>query len=217
VPPIDTPQERLEMMMKAAEAAGYGKELGIALDPASSEFYYKDGGYYMIGERKYSPSEMVDFYDNLCKTFPIVSIEDGMAEDDWDGWVMMTKKLGDRIQITGDDLLVTNVERIKVAIERNACNALLLKVNQIGSVTESIDSASMMYKSGRAVTVSHRSGETEDAFIADVAVGLDTGQIKTGAPARSERLAKYNQLMRIEEELGGKAVYPGRDFRKAGR
>jgi enolase len=217
VPPIDTPQERLEFMMKAAESAGYGKEMGIALDPASSEFFYKDGGYYMIGAKKYSPAEMVDFYADLCKTFPIVSIEDGMAEDDWDGWVMITKKLGEKVQITGDDLTVTNVERIKVAIEKNACNALLLKVNQIGSVSESIDSANMMYKSGRSVTVSHRSGETEDSFIADVAIGLDTGQIKTGAPARSERLAKYNQLLRIEEELGAKAVYPGRDFRKAGK
>ncbi|MFH0862778.1 MAG: phosphopyruvate hydratase [Candidatus Altiarchaeota archaeon] len=217
VPPIDTPQERLEFMMKAAEAAGYGNDMGIALDPASSEFYYKDGGYYMIGQKKYSPAEMVDFYADLCGTFPIVSIEDGMAEDDWDGWVLMTEKLGGKIQITGDDLLVTNVERIKIAIEKNACNALLLKVNQIGSVTESIDSANMMYKNGGCVTVSHRSGETEDSFIADVAVGLDTGQIKTGAPARSERLAKYNQLIRIEQELGGKAVYPGRDFRKAGK
>ena len=215
VPPIDTPQERLELMVKAAEEAGYGGKLSIALDPASSEFYYKDGGYYMIGETRYSPSELVDFYADLCKTFPIVSIEDGMAEDDWGGWVEMVKKLGGKIQITGDDLLVTNVERIKTAIEKNAVNALLLKVNQIGSVTESIDAANMVYKNKWCVTVSHRSGETEDSFIADVAVGLDTGQIKTGAPARSERLAKYNQLLRIEEELGGKANYPGKDFRKS--
>jgi len=217
VPPIDTPQERLELMVKAAEEAGYGGEMAIALDPASSEFYYKEGGYYMVGERKYSPAEMVDFYDGLSKTYPILSIEDGMAEDDWDGWSLINEKLGGRVQITGDDLLVTNVERIKMAAERKACNALLLKVNQIGSVSESIDAAKLSYKNGWCVTVSHRSGETEDAFIADVAVGLDTGQIKTGAPARSERLAKYNQLLRIEEQLGGKVVYPGRDFRTAGR
>ena len=214
VPPINTPQERLEFMVKAAEQAGYSKEMAIALDPASSEFYYKDGGYYMIGEKKYSPGEMVDFYADLCRTFNIVSIEDGMAEDDWDGWALMNSKLGGKIQITGDDLLVTNVARIKTAIEKKACNALLLKVNQIGSITESIDAAKMSFKAGWGVTVSHRSGETEDSFIADLVVGLDTGQIKTGAPARSERLAKYNQLIRIEEELGGKARYAGTGFRK---
>jgi len=215
VPPIDTPQERLELMIKAAEEAGYGDKMAIALDPASSEFYYKDdGGYYMIGEAKYSSGEMVDFYADLCSTFDIVSIEDGMAEDDWEGWSEMTHKLGDKIQITGDDLLVTNVERVKKAAELGAANALLLKVNQIGSVTESIDAANLSFKNGWCVTVSHRSGETEDSFIADMAVGLDTGQIKTGAPARSERLSKYNQLLRIEEELGKKAVYLGRDFRK---
>ncbi|MBU0762223.1 MAG: phosphopyruvate hydratase [Candidatus Altiarchaeota archaeon] len=214
VPPIDTPQERLELMIKAVGEAGYSGKMSIALDPASSEFYYKDkGGYYMIGEKKYSSADMVDFYADLVKTFPIVSIEDGMAEDDWEGWTLMTKKLGGKIQITGDDLLVTNVERIKTAAQKKACNALLLKVNQIGSVTESIDAANMSYKNGWGVTVSHRSGETEDSFIADIAVGLDTGQIKTGAPARSERLAKYNQLLRIEEQLGKKAIYPGKKFR----
>ncbi|MFH1403344.1 MAG: phosphopyruvate hydratase [Candidatus Altiarchaeota archaeon] len=214
VPPIDTPQDRLELMVKAAEEAGYADEMAIALDPASSEYYYKDGGHYMIGDDKYSPGEIVDFYADLCDTFRIVSIEDGMAEDDWDGWVEMTRKLGGRIQITGDDLLVTNVKRIEKAIGLNACNALLLKVNQIGSITESIDSANKSFENKWGVTVSHRSGETEDSFIADLAVGLDTGQIKTGAPARSERLAKYNQLLRIEGELDGKAKYPGKDFRK---
>ncbi|MCX6695226.1 MAG: phosphopyruvate hydratase [Candidatus Altiarchaeota archaeon] len=199
VPPINTPQERLELMVKAAEKAGYGKEMAIALDPASSEFYYKDGGYYMIGERKYSAGEMVDFYADLCKTFNIVSIEDGMAEDDWDGWVEMTKKLGGKIQVMGDD---------------KACNALLLKVNQIGSIKESIEAAKMSFDAGWGVTVSHRSGETEDSFIADLVVGLECGQIKTGAPARSERLAKYNQLIRIEEELGGRGRYAGVNFRK---
>jgi enolase len=214
VPPIKTVHERLEMMESAAEKSGYGKDLARALDPASSEFYYKDGGYYMIGDEKYSPGELVDFYADLCGTFNIVSIEDGMAEDDWDGWVELNRKLGGKIQLTGDDLLVTNVKRIKKAIELNAVNALLLKVNQIGTITESVDAALMTFGSGWCVTVSHRSGETEDSFIADLAVGLDTGQIKTGAPARSERLAKYNQLLRIEDELGGKAKYPGRGFRK---
>lgn len=213
VPPIKTPQERLEIMVKAADEAGYGGDMAIALDPASSEFYYEDGGYYMIGDERLSSGEMVDFYSDLCETFDIVSIEDGMAEDDWEGWVELTSKLGDRIQITGDDLLVTNVQRIRKAAELGAANALLLKVNQIGSVSESIDAANISYKSGWGVTVSHRSGETEDSFIADLSVGLDTGQIKTGAPARSERLAKYNQLIRIEEELGGKASYRGRKFR----
>ncbi|HHQ45430.1 MAG TPA: phosphopyruvate hydratase, partial [Candidatus Altiarchaeales archaeon] len=212
VPPIKTVDERLEMMESAAEKAGYGKQLAIALDPASSEFYYRDGGYYMIGEKKYSPGELVDYYAGLCDTFNIVCIEDGMAEDDWDGWSMLKKKLGSRIQLTGDDLLVTNVERIKTAIEKDAVNALLLKVNQIGSVTESIDAAELAFNQGWGVTVSHRSGETEDSFIADLAVGLDCAQIKTGAPARSERLAKYNQLLRIEQELGSNAKYAGKDF-----
>ncbi|MDD5111585.1 MAG: phosphopyruvate hydratase [Candidatus Altiarchaeota archaeon] len=214
VPPIDTPQERLELMMQAIEKAGYAKEMGIALDPASSEFYYEEGNYYMIGEKKYTPAEMVDFYADLAKTFPIVSIEDGMAQDDWDGWALLTKKLGGKIQITGDDLLVTNVKRIQMAIGKNACNSLLLKVNQIGSITESIAAAKLTESKGWHVTVSHRSGETEDAFIADFVVGIEAGQLKTGAPARSERTAKYNQLLRIEEELGGKAKYFGRGFLK---
>jgi len=214
VPPIKSPHERLEMMTKAIEEAGYANEMAIALDPASSEFYYKDGNHYMIGDKRYSPSELVDFYSDLCSTFKIVSIEDGMAEDDWEGWVEMTRKLGKRIQVTGDDLLVTNVKRIKQAIEKKAVNSLLLKVNQIGSVSESIAAAEMTTGNGWHVTVSHRSGETEDSFIADFVVGLECGQIKTGAPARSERTAKYNQLLRIEEELGGKAAYYGRSFLK---
>jgi enolase len=214
VPPIKTVYERLELMQSAAEKAGYGGEMAIALDPASSEFYYSDGGYYMIGDRKYSSAELVDYYASLCDTFSIVSIEDGMAEDDWGGWALLNERLGKKIQVTGDDLLVTNIKRISTAIEGKACNALLLKVNQIGSVTESIEAASMSFENGWGVTVSHRSGETEDSFIADLTVGLSCGQIKTGAPARSERLAKYNQLLRIEEELGSKAAYPGENFRK---
>jgi enolase len=214
VPPIKEPRERLDIMMKAVEKAGYVKEIALALDPASSEFYYKDKDCYMIGEKEYSPAEMVDFYAELVDAYPIFSIEDGMAEDDWDGWALMVKKLGGKIQITGDDLLVTNVARIKEAIAKKAANALLLKVNQIGSITEPIEAAKLSFSQGWGVTVSHRSGETEDAFIADLVVGLATGQIKSGAPARSERLAKYNQLMRIEEELGGKGKYAGRSFRK---
>ncbi|MFH1722087.1 MAG: phosphopyruvate hydratase [Candidatus Altiarchaeota archaeon] len=212
VPPIKTSEERLELMVKATEEAGYGTEIALALDPASSEFFHED--HYQVGDTKYSSGEMVDFYADLVSKFPIVSIEDGMAEDDWGGWVEMNKKLGGKIQIMGDDLLVTNVERIKTAIEKEAANALLLKVNQIGSVTESIDAANLSFKSGWGVTVSHRSGETEDNFIADLVVGLDSGQSKFGAPARSERNSKYNQLLRIEEELGSKAKYAGKDFRK---
>ncbi|MFH1788762.1 MAG: phosphopyruvate hydratase [Candidatus Altiarchaeota archaeon] len=214
VPPIKNPRERLDMMVEAAEAAGHADKIAFALDPASSEFYYADKNRYMIGANEYSPEEMVDFYAELVDTYPIVSIEDGMAEDDWAGWSLMVDKLGDKIQITGDDLLVTNVKRIKTAIDKKAVNALLLKVNQIGSITESIDAAKMSFSEGWGVTVSHRSGETEDDFIADLVVGLSTGQIKTGAPARSERCAKYNQLMRIEEALGGKSKYAGKNFRK---
>ncbi|MFH0861209.1 MAG: phosphopyruvate hydratase [Candidatus Altiarchaeota archaeon] len=213
VPPFDTPYERLDFMLKAAEEAGYAKEMAIALDPASSEFYYGKEGVYRIGEKAYKSDEIVDFYRELSETYPIVSIEDGMAEDDWDGWALLVKEIGGKVQITGDDLLVTNVRRIEKAIKLNAVNALLLKVNQIGSVTESINAANMTFKKGWSVTVSHRSGETEDSFIADLSVGLDCGQLKTGAPARSERLAKYNQLLRIEEELGSRAAYPGRKFR----
>lgn len=213
VPPFDTPQDRLDFMVDAIDKAGYSGKIAIALDPAASEFYYEDENVYRIGETAYDSSQLVDFYKELVSAYPIVSIEDGMAEDDWEGWTLITKDLGGKIQITGDDLLVTNVERIEKAIELEAVNALLLKVNQIGSVSESVDAANMSFKEGWSVTVSHRSGETEDSFIADLCVGLDCGQLKSGAPARSERLAKYNRLIRIEEQLGGKARYPGSDFR----
>ncbi len=212
VPPINTTQERLDLMLAAAEQAGYGNEIALALDPASSEFFH--GDHYQIGDSTYSPGDMVDFWADLADTYPIVSIEDGMAEDDWEGWSELVSKLGGKLQIMGDDLLVTNVERIQKAIEENAANALLLKVNQIGTVTESIAAATLSYESGWGVTVSHRSGETEDSFIADLVVGLDAGQSKFGAPARSERSAKYNQLLRIEEALGSGARYAGKDFRK---
>ncbi|MBP1662510.1 MAG: enolase, partial [Thermoplasmatales archaeon] len=170
-------------------------------------------GIYKIGEKSFSGGEMVDFYVDLCRRYPIVSIEDGLAEDDWDSWVEMTKKLGRKIQIVGDDLFVTNTKRIQKGIELQAANSVLIKLNQIGSVTETLNAIKMAQDQGWTAVVSHRSGETEDAFIADLVVGTSAGQIKTGAPARSDRNAKYNQLIRIEEELGTKAEYPGVDFR----
>ena len=203
--------ERLELMLKAVENAGYGGMMRIALDPASSEFFYD--GTYKIDNKPYSGGEMIDFYADLCKKFPIVSIEDGLAEDDWDSWVEMTKKLGTTIQIVGDDLFVTNTKRIQKGIEIKAANSVLIKLNQIGSVTETLNAIKMAQDEGWTAVVSHRSGETEDNFIADLVVGTSAGQIKTGAPARSDRNAKYNQLIRIEEELGEKAEYPGIDFR----
>jgi enolase len=203
--------ERLELMLEAVRNAGYDGMMEIALDPASSEFFYD--GTYKIGEKSYSGGEMIDFYAELCKTYPIVSIEDGLAEDDWDSWVGMVKKLGDNIQIVGDDLFVTNTKRIQKGIELKAANSVLIKLNQIGSVTETLNAIKMTHDEGWTAVVSHRSGETEDAFIADLVVGTNAGQIKTGAPARSDRNAKYNQLIRIEEELTGKAVYPGKKFR----
>lgn len=204
--------ERLDLMLQAVENAGYSGKMKIALDPASSEFFYD--GIYKIGQKSYSGGDMVDFYVDLCERYPIISIEDGLAEDDWGSWVEMTKKLGSRVQIVGDDLFVTNTKRIKKGIELQAANSVLIKLNQIGSVTETLNAIKMAQDEGWTAVVSHRSGETEDTFIADLVVGTSAGQIKTGAPARSDRNAKYNQLMRIEEELGAKAEYPGIDFRE---
>ncbi len=204
--------ERLDAMLEAVAAAGYTDLMKIALDPASSEFYYD--GTYKIGEKSYSGGEMVDFYVDLCSRYPIVSIEDGLAEDDWDSWVELTKKLGGNVQIVGDDLFVTNTKRIKKGISLGAANSVLIKLNQIGSVTETLNAIQMAQDNGWTAVVSHRSGETEDAFIADLVVGTNAGQIKTGALARSDRTAKYNQLLRIEEELAGDAEYPGIDFRE---
>ena len=203
--------ERLDLMLKAVDNAGYDRMMKIAMDPASSEFFYD--GTYKIGKKSYSGGEMVDFYADLCKKYPIISIEDGLAEDDWDSWVEMVKKLGTKIQIVGDDLFVTNTKRIQKGIELNAANSVLIKLNQIGSVTETLNAIKMAHDEGWTAVVSHRSGETEDSFIADLVVGASAGQIKTGAPARSDRNAKYNQLMRIEEELGEESEYPGIDFR----
>lgn len=214
VPPIKKPAERLELMEMAIEEVGYKGKVLLALDCAASEFC--EEGVYKVGEENYNAEHMVLFYDDLLKLFPIASIEDGMAEDDWMGWSHMTKTLGKQIQIVGDDLLVTNPARLGRGIKEKACNALLLKINQIGSITEAVSACRMAGKAGWNTVVSHRSGETEDSSIADIVVGLaglGANQIKTGAPARSERLAKYNQLLRIEEELGSKAVFAGKNVR----
>jgi enolase len=205
VPPLESVDERLKFMSDAIEELGYTKDFGLAIDAASSEFY--SNGRYNIKEKDFSSGELTDFYLDLCEKFRIISIEDGMSEDDWDGWTKLKSELGKKIQIVGDDLLVTNVERIRKAIKRNACNALLLKLNQIGTVTEALDAFKLAREVGWNVIVSHRSGSTEETFFADLVVGLEAGQFKYGAPARSERTCNYNQLLRIEEELGEKAKY----------
>jgi len=208
---ITNVNDRLDLMLDAVSNAGYDGCMNIALDPASSEFFYN--GSYKIGSKSFTGGEMVDFYVDLCKSYPIVSIEDGLAEDDWDSWVEMVKKLGSKIQIVGDDLFVTNTKRIKKGIDLSAANSVLIKLNQIGTVTETLNAIKMAQDEGWTAVVSHRSGETEDSYIADLVVGTSAGQIKTGAPARSDRNAKYNQLIRIEEELGDKSEYPGIFFR----
>jgi enolase len=211
-PSLKANEEAIEVILQAIENAGYepGEDIAIALDPAASEFF-EDGKYVLKKEgRDLSGAEMVDFYADWVDKYPIVSIEDGLDEDDWDSWVMMMERLGDEIQIVGDDLLVTNTERVQKAINLKACNSLLCKVNQIGSLSEAMDAVQLAQRSGWTAVVSHRSGETEDATIADLAVALNTGQIKTGAPSRSERVAKYNQLLRIEQELGDVAEYAGK-------
>ncbi|MCR4335383.1 MAG: phosphopyruvate hydratase [archaeon] len=212
VPPIGNVNDRLELMLSAVEEAGYAGKIKIGLDCASSEFL--NNGKYSVGEKTFSSGELVDFYAELVDKFDIVSIEDGMGEDDWEGWSALTKSLGEAIQIVGDDLLVTNVTRIKKALAEKSCNSLLLKVNQIGTVTEAIDASNLAKSNDWSVVVSHRSGETEDAFISDLVVGLGTGQSKFGATARSERIAKYNQLLRIEEKLNesGSCVFGGKTF-----
>lgn len=212
--------EAVEVILEAIEKAGFkagrGQDVAIALDPAASELFdEKEKKYNLRKEGKMlSSEEMVAFWKNWVDQFPIVSIEDGLAQDDWEGWKLMTKELGDRLQIVGDDLLVTNPTRVHRAIEEKACNALLVKVNQIGSLTETIEAVTLCQTNGWKAVTSHRSGETEDATIADLAVALNTGQIKTGAPARSDRVAKYNQLLRIEAELGDIAKYAGWDALK---
>ena len=205
VPKIGSVEKRLELIEKAIANAGYKNRILLALDCAASEFFYKN--HYKIGNKKFSQTRLIDFYEKLIKKYNIISIEDGMAEDDWEGWKILTRELGSKIQIVGDDLLVTNVSRINKAIHSKACNSLLLKVNQIGTVTEAIEACKSAQKNGWNVVVSHRSGESEDSFISDLVVGLNAGQCKFGAPARTDRNAKYNQLLRIEEELGNKKKY----------
>jgi len=205
VPPLKSVHERLELIIEAIEELGYTKEFALAIDAAASQFYSE--GRYNIIEKEYASAELADFYSELCEKYKIISIEDGLSEDDWDGWIRLNSELGKKIQIVGDDLLVTNVERIKKAIKSDACNALLMKLNQIGTVTEALDAFKLARKAGWNVIVAHRSGSTEETFFADLVVGLDAGQFKYGAPARSERTCNYNQLLRIEEELGRKAKY----------
>jgi enolase len=211
-PNLKSPDEALGYISKAVEKAGYrlGEDIFFALDPASTEFF-KDGKYVLAGENKtLSPDEMVQVYADLCRRYPIVSIEDGMAEDDWAGWKALTDAVGGTVNLVGDDLFVTNVARLKQGIEKKTANAILIKVNQIGSLTETLDTVDMAHRAAYKCVMSHRSGETEDSTIADLAVATNCGQIKTGSLARSDRLAKYNQLLRIEEQLGDTAVYAGR-------
>ena len=212
-PNLKNSEETIELILEAITNAGYkpGEQFRIALDCAATEMY-KDGVYHFEGEGvTRTTDEMVDYLASLCEKYPVISIEDGMSEDDWDGWVKLTKRVGDKVQIVGDDLFVTNTERLKKGIELGAANSILIKVNQIGSLTETLDAIEMAKRAGWTAIVSHRSGETEDSFIADLVVATNAGQIKTGAPARSERVAKYNQLLRIEEDLGDVARYPGLD------
>ena len=210
-PAVSANKEAFDLIMEAIEKAGYqpGEEIKLAMDAAASEFY-EDGKYHLATEGKsFTGAELVDFYAEWLNHYPIISIEDGFHEDDWDSWVLMTAKLGDRLQIVGDDLLVTNVKRIETGFERKAANSLLCKVNQIGTLTESIAAVDLVHRHNWTTVVSHRSGESEDTTISDLVVALNAGQIKAGAPARTDRVAKYNQLLRIEDNLGDSAVYAG--------
>lgn len=211
-PSLDKDEDALALICKAIESAGYtsGEDFHIALDAASSEWANDDGTYTLTKSQKtMSREELVTYWKDLCDKYPIISIEDGVGEDDWEGWQMLTKALGKNVQLVGDDLFVTNSERLKKGIEQTCANSILIKVNQIGTLSETIDAVQCAQKAGYTAIISHRSGETEDTFIADLAVALNAGQIKTGAPARSDRCAKYNQLLRIEEELGKEAKYEG--------
>ncbi|MGZ6708646.1 MAG: phosphopyruvate hydratase [Solirubrobacteraceae bacterium] len=211
-PSVDSNEAPLELLVAAIEAAGYrpGEDIAIALDPASSEFF-SDGAYQLAGEgRSLSPSEMVDYWEQLIDRYPIVLLEDGMAEDDWEGWAQLTRRLGNRVQLVGDDIFVTNRAILRRGIDAGIANSVLIKLNQIGTLTETLETIALAREAGYRAVISHRSGETEDSTIADVAVATGVGQIKTGAPARSERVAKYNQLLRIEEELGARARFAGR-------
>jgi enolase len=206
-PDLESSEAAIEAILEAAERAGHSDRVAIALDPAASEVY-RDGVYRFEGREKTS-AEMPEFWAGIVDRYPVVSIEDGAAEDDWDAWQALTQRVGDAVQLVGDDIFVTNPVRLREGIERGVGNSILVKVNQIGTLTETIEAVAMAHAAGYTAVMSHRSGETEDSTIADLAVALGTGQIKTGAPARSDRVAKYNQLLRIEEELGSKAKYPG--------
>jgi len=215
-PSLPTNDAPLQLIMEAIEKAGYrpGEQIMIALDPATTEIY-EDGKYHLKREgRSLSSDEMVDYWIDLVNRYPIISLEDGLAEDDWEGWVLLRAKLGDRVQLVGDDFLVTNVNRLQRAIDARAANSILIKLNQIGSLTETLSAIQLAQRSGWTAIVSHRSGESEDVTIADLVVATNAGQIKTGAPARTDRVAKYNQLLRIEEELGSTARYAGRSALK---
>jgi len=210
-PDLESTEEAIAAVLEAAERAGHRERVGIALDPAASEVF-REGSYELPGEgRTLDPGAMIDFYAALADRFPILSIEDGLDENAWDDWRTLTDALGDRVQLVGDDLFVTNVEFLSRGVREGVANAILVKVNQIGTLTESLDVIAFARAAGYATVISHRSGETEDTTIADLAVAVNAGQIKTGAPSRSDRVAKYNQLLRIEEELGADAVYPGWD------
>jgi len=211
-PNLKSADEALSFVMRAIEKAGYkpGEQIMLALDPAATEFFHA-GIYQLDGEGKsLDPMGMVRFYEDLCARYPIISIEDGMAEDDWDGWASITKSLGDKIQLVGDDLFVTNTKRLDRGIEQGVANAILVKVNQIGTLSETLDAVETAHRNAYRAVMSHRSGETEDVTIADLAVATNCGQIKAGSLSRSDRLAKYNQLLRIEEQLGNQAIYAGR-------
>ncbi len=215
-PNLKSAEEALQFIVDSIADAGYkpGDDVVLALDAASTEFY-KDGKYEMEGEGKsYTNAQMVDFYKDLCNRFPIFSIEDGMAEDDWEGWKMLTNALGDKVQLVGDDLFVTNPKRLAMGIEKGVANSILVKVNQIGTLTETMQAVDLAHRNKYTAVLSHRSGETEDATIADIAVATNCGQIKTGSMSRTDRMAKYNQLIRIEEELGDMAVYAGKSILK---
>lgn len=217
-PNLNSNEEALQVIVEAIEKAGYkpGEDIFFALDPASSEFFDKGKQKYILKSEnmELTPAEMVDYYAKLVEKYPIVSIEDGMAEDDWDGWKIMTDKLGSKIQLVGDDLFVTNTKRLLSGIQKGICNSILIKVNQIGTLTETLDAIEMAQKAGYTAVVSHRSGETEDTTIADIAVAANTGQIKTGSTSRTDRICKYNQLLRIEENLGEAAVFAGKSVIK---
>ena len=210
-PSLKSNNEALDLILSAIERAGYraGEDIVLAIDPAASEFY-QDGQYVLTGEgRTHSCSEMIDFWTNWLSQYPIASIEDGLAEDDWDGWAELTTRLGDRVQLVGDDLFVTNTERLCLGIEKGVANSILVKLNQIGTLTETLAAVEMAHRAGYTVIISHRSGETCDTFVADLTVAVNAGQIKTGAPSRMGRVEKYNQLLRIEEVLGDHAEFPG--------